>query len=101
MRNAYCSVVGIKLLGDNNGGKDMFYWKHKKITYIIKEMQSQCYIWLPRNRSPTDVMMWTVFIDLTNICDTMKSYREEGEERLVGCGGEVPGRQTPAPGRQA
>lgn len=40
MRNAYCSVVGIKLLGDNNGGKDMFYWKHKKITYIIKEMQS-------------------------------------------------------------
>lgn len=58
------------------------------------------YLAPPGNRSPTDVMMWTVFIDLTNICDTMKSYREE-EERLVGCGGEVPGRQcSPAPGRR-
>ena len=31
MRNAYCSAIGIKLLGDNNGGKTRFIGNTKNL----------------------------------------------------------------------
>ena len=33
MRNAYCSVVGINLLGDNSGGKTCFIGNTKNNLY--------------------------------------------------------------------